>query len=289
MVFTTDLPAPGPIINGDSGQVQQVLANLVTNAREASGDQAGALSLTVKTVTAADIPAANRFPTDWQPRPAGYACLAVADAASGIAPQDIEKLFDPFFSTKFVGRGLGLSVSLGIVRIHDGAITVESKLGQGSVFRVFLPLSAKPVPPPPVSAAPAPRLAATGTVLLVEDEPSVRQTVTLALKRLGFPVLTATDGVEAVEVFRQHQAEICLVLSDLTMPRMGGWETLAALRQLAPGLPVILASGYHEAQVMAGEHAEMPQAFLGKPYTVQVLRETLSQVLANQKGWENHG
>jgi PAS domain S-box-containing protein len=289
MVLATDLPSPGPIISGDSSQIQQVLTNLVTNAWEASGNQAGTLSLTVKTVSAAAISAVNRFPIDWQPQHPAYACLEVADTGCGIAPQDIEKLFDPFFSTKFAGRGLGLSVLLGIVRSHCGAITVESQLGQGSVFRVFLPLSVKPVPPPPVSAVSAPRLAATGTVLLVEDEPGVRQTVSLALKRLGFPVLTATDGVEAVEVFRQHQAEICLVLSDLTMPRMGGWETLAALRQLAPGLPVILASGYHEAQVMAGEHAEMPQAFLGKPYTVQVLRETLSQVLANQKGWENHG
>jgi CheY-like chemotaxis protein len=289
MILAADLPSPGPIIHGDPSQIQQVLINLLTNAWEASDDQGGALSLRVKTVAAAAIAAANRFPMDWQPSVPDYACLVVADAGCGIPPQDIEKLFDPFFSTKFTGRGLGLSVLLGIVRAHGGAITVESKLGEGSVFRVFLPLSAKPGPQPPIPAAPAPPLAASGTILLIEDELSVRKTVTLALKRLGFTVLTAADGVEALEVFQTHQAEVRLVISDLTMPRMDGWETLAALRKLVPGIPVILASGYSEAQVMAGEHAEMPQAFLSKPYTLPTLRETLSQVLAHQKGCENRG
>jgi CheY-like chemotaxis protein len=289
----TDLLTPGPTINANANQIQQVLTNLVTNAWEASGDGRGAIRLTVKTVSAADIPAVNRFPIDYQPQENAYACLEVADAGCGIPGKDIEKLFDPFFSSKFIGRGLGLPVVLGIVRAHCGAITVESEPGRGSVFRVFLPVSAEAVPQKPVPVAQALKTAGgglsachaqAGTVLVVEDEPAVRKMVTLALKRLGFTVLAAEDGLEAVAVFRQHRDEIGCVLCDLTMPRMNGWETLTALRKLAPGIPVILSSGYSEAQVMEGHHPELPQAFLSKPYEHKALINAISQVLANRKG-----
>ena len=115
---------------------------------------------------------------------------------------------------------------------------------------------------------------------MVDDDNHLRLALTAALKGLGFTVLAAKDGVEAVEIFQQHQGEIRLVLSDLTMPRMNGWETLEALRQLAPGLPVILSSGYNEAHVMAGDHPEQPQAFLSKPYEYEELIHAISQVLA---------
>ena len=322
VALETDLLTPGPTINANANQIQQVLTNLVTNAWEASGDGRGAIRLTVKTVSAADIPAVNRFPIDWQPQATAYACLEVADAGCGIADPDIEKIFDPFFSTKFTGRGLGLSVVLGIVRAHCGVITVASEPSRGSVFRVFLPVSAEAVPQKPfpepgraelplspnleaaqrrrptrfraseqirtepgsLPAASGPKTAGGGTVLVVEDESAVRKMVTLALQRLGFTVLAAEDGLEAVAVFRQHQDEIRCVLCDLTMPRMNGWETLTALRKLAPGIPVILSSGYSEAQVMEGDHSELPQAFLSKPYEHKALINAISQVLANRKG-----
>ncbi|MCX7005280.1 MAG: PAS domain S-box protein, partial [bacterium] len=133
-----DVPLPGPAINANANQIQQVLTNLLTNAWEAN-EAGGVLRLAVTTVAAADIPANNRFPIGCQPQDRAYACLAVADTGGGIASQDIEKLFDPFFTTKFTGRGLGLPVVLGIVRAHEGFITVESELGHGSIFRVFLP------------------------------------------------------------------------------------------------------------------------------------------------------
>ena len=120
------------------------------------GDMQGAIRLTVRTALATDIPTVNRLPIDWQPREDAYACLEMADAGCGIAIEDIEKLFDPFFSSKFTGRGLGLSVALGIVLGHHGAMSVESKPGRGSVFRVFLPVSAEAVPRKPVQAAPNP-------------------------------------------------------------------------------------------------------------------------------------
>ena len=114
---------------------------------------------------------------------------------------------------------------------------------------------------------------------MIDDEPSLRKAVTLALKRSGFAVLTAVDGVDAVEVFQQHRDEIACVLSDLTMPRMNGWETLTALRKLSPGIPVILCSGYSEAQVMAGDHTELPHAFLSKPYELMALKDTIVRIM----------
>jgi signal transduction histidine kinase/ActR/RegA family two-component response regulator len=277
VILETELPSPGPTASANADQIQQVLTNLVTNAWE--GDGRGAVRLTVKTVSAADIPAANRFPVEFQPQQNAYACLEVADAGCGVAPENVEKLFEPFYSSKFTGRGLGLPVVLGIVRAHGGVVTVESEPGQGSVFRVFLPLSAEEILPKAVPVAQPPNTAAGGTVLVVDDENIVLEAHKKALEAFGFTVLIARDGVEAVEVFRQHEAEIRLVLSDLSMPRMDGWETLSALRKIAPGLPVILCSGYSKAQVMEGRHPELPEAFLSKPCTFDEFRKTIFQVL----------
>jgi CheY-like chemotaxis protein len=279
VVLETDLPTPGPAIRANADQMQQVLTNLVTNAWEACVGGKGAIHLTVMTVAAFDIPAVNRFPIDYQIHDSAYACLEVEDTGCGIESKDIEKLFDPFFSTKFTGRGLGLPVVLGIVRAHGGVVTVESLPGRGSVFRVFLPISAEAVPLKSVPVVQSPQKAGGGTVLVVDDELNLRKVVATAIKSMGFTVLTAQDGVEAVEVFRQHQDEIRLVICDLTMPRMDGWETLTALRQIVTGIPVILASGYSEAQVMAGDHPELPQAFLSKPYEFEQLSYAVFHVL----------
>ena len=279
--LATDLPTPGPVISGNGNQIQQVLTNLFTNAWEASAAGPGALHLSVKTVAAAAIPIANRFPIDWQPQATTYACLEVADQGEGIKPADLELLFDPFFSSKFTGRGLGLPVVLGIVRKHGGVVTVASEPGRGSTFRVFLPVVAAAIPQKPRLVVPVSHPTGSGgTVLVVEDEPALLTVTMRMLESIGgFRVFGAADGAAAVELFRQHQAEIGCVLCDLTMPRMDGWATMAALRQLVPGLPIILTSGYDEARALAGDHAERPQAFLGKPYAVAALINAVRQFL----------
>ncbi len=282
VVLETELAVPGPVIDANANQIQQILINLLTNAWEATGDAQGGVRLTVKTVAAIDIPTVNRFPIDCQVQDQAYACLEVADAGCGIAGKDIEKVFDPFFSTKFTGRGLGLSVVLGIVRAHGGVVTVESQPEHGSVFRVFLPLSSEAIPKKPVYVAQIPKTAG-GAVMVVDDEPSLRKAVTLVLKRSGFTVFEAKDGVEAVEMFQKHQDEIGCVLCDLTMPRMNGWETLTALRKLVPDISVILSSGYSEAQAMDGDHPELPQAFLIKPYEWTTLRDTIVRFMRSPK------
>jgi len=252
----------------------------------------GAIGLTIKTVSQMDIPTLKRFPIDWLPQEIAYTCLEVSDTGHGIARRDIEKIFDPFFTTKFTGRALGLSVVMGIVKAHGGGVTIESESGRGSTFRIFLPVSTEKLPcqpdlpkmPGALQTGKTEKISKTegdGTVLLIEDEDPVRNMAKQMLTRLGYTVLEAKDGVEALEIFQQHQDEICCVLSDLTMPRMNGWETLIALRKLSPDIPVILSSGYDEAQVMAGEHPERPNAFLGKPYQRKGLSDTISRALTS--------
>jgi PAS domain S-box-containing protein len=145
VALETDLPSPGPAISTNTNYIQQVMTNLITNAREAIGEGRGTINLSVKKVFAANIPAMHRFPLDWQPQDNAYACLEVADEGCGIEDKDIEKLFDPFFSSKFTGRGMGLAVVMGIVRTYKGVVTVESEPGRGSTFRVFLPVSGEEV------------------------------------------------------------------------------------------------------------------------------------------------
>ena len=282
VVLETNLPTPGPTICGSVDQIQRVLSNLISNAWEAIGENTGSIHLGVETVCGAEIPTTHRYPLNWLPKDDAYSCLRVTDTGSGILDKDIENLFDPFFSSKFTGRGLGLAEVAGIVKAHGGAIAVESELGRGSTFRVFLPLSPERVLPPVTKPASFLTSAKGRTVLLVEDEAMVRSMAASMLNRLGSTVLEAKDGVEAVDLFRKYQAEIYCVICDLTMPRMNGWETLAALRELAPRIPVVLASGYDRAQVMSGEHAERPQAFLGKPYTVESLNHAISEALTNK-------
>jgi CheY-like chemotaxis protein len=305
VMLETDLPSAGPGIRADAKQIQQLLTNLVINAWEAIGDgaekdkicqqvaggpekrtaaplagigdSAGTIRLSVKTVSSADIPTLHRFPVDWKSQEQSYACLEVADSGCGIREEDIDKLFDPFFSTKFTGRGLGLPVVLGIVRVHQGCIAVRNRIGGGSVFSVFFPLSAHMAPLQIEHEAP--KIATAGTVLLVEDEEQVRKMTAMMLSNLGFTVLQSRDGVEAVEIFEQHKDEISCLLSDLTMPRMGGWETIAALRAIRHDLPVVLASGYDEVSVMAGEHQELPDFFLNKPYDLKKLGDTVCHAI----------
>jgi PAS domain S-box-containing protein len=140
ITFETDIPSSGLQILADAKSIQVVLTNLISNAWESIGDKPGLVRLTLKTVSKTDIPESHRYPVEWQPQEQSYVCLEIADSGCGIEEKDIDKIFDPFFSTKFIGRGLGLSVVLGIARAHEAAITVESRIGTGSVFRVFFPL-----------------------------------------------------------------------------------------------------------------------------------------------------
>jgi PAS domain S-box-containing protein len=277
-----DFPAAGPIVKANAHQLRQLLKNLLTNGWEALSSGQGTVHLAVTTRSPADIPVNNRFPLDWQPEDCRYACLKVTDSGSGIDEKDLEKIFDPFFTRKFLGRGLGLPIVLGIVRAHYGVVTVTSTIDRGSELQVFLPIFAGDLFPTLEQAMKVPEIVEGGTLLVVDDEPMLLEIAQSALASLGFTVLTAKDGLEALEVFRQHRASIRCVLCDLVMPGIDGWETLTALRQIAPDIPVILSSGYDQDEVMSGDHDEWPQFFLGKPYDLAGLREAIQKAIANK-------
>ena len=281
--FNVDLLTPGPVVRGNANQIQQVLVNLTTNAWEAMNQQQGEIDVIVKTLPRGDIPPRLYFPPDWKPENETYAYLEIRDTGCGIEGKDIDKVFDPFFTSKFTGRGLGLAVVLGIIKAHGGAVAVDSEKGAGSSFKVYLPVTAESVAQKPDEMIRASDVKTGGTILLVEDEEMIRNMTTSMLTRMGFKVLEAIDGVDAVEIFQKHQDEIDVVVSDLTIPRMDGWETLAALRRIRADLPVILASGYDECVVFAGDHLESPQAFLHKPYKMSALKESLEKVLSGSK------
>lgn len=283
--FQVDLPTPGPTVSANANQIQQILNNLVTNAWEASNDTKGIIGLKVTTVSPAEIPGEHRFPIGWQPGECTYACIEIKDSGCGIADEDIHKLFDPFFSNKFTGRGLGLSVVLGVVKAHDGAVSVESEPGKGSIFSVFFPLSDEEVlnrrileTPPKPSWADRER-----TILLVDDEDAMREMATAMLTRLGYRALSARNGSEAVEIYQQKKDEIHCVVCDLTMPEMDGYETFILLKQIAPEVKVILSSGYSREQVIDLFEGRGLSGFLQKPYSQAEMAAIILQVLENRE------
>ncbi len=279
VVIQTNFRSPGLLVRADVKQLQQVLANLLTNGWEAIGSAPGRISLTTGIIAANGLPQIHINPPDAIPAAEKFACLEVADSGSGMTEEALDQIFDPFYTTKFTGRGLGIPVILGIIKGWGGCIAVESSLGQGSVFRVYLPLVAENIAEQRDRATKLPDRKAGTTVLLVDDQEMVRTMAQIMLERLDSRVVAAKDGNEALALFRNHGQQIDCVISDVAMSGMTGWDLLVALRRLKPGLPVILTSGYSESQVMKSDHAERPQAFLGKPFTMAELEKTLNKAL----------
>ena len=275
----SDLPSPGPTVNVSVGQIRQVLENLVTNAWEATRPNTGTIRVAVREVPRDEIPTTDRFPQGWSPTTERYAVLSVTDRGSGIDRRYVEQIFDPFFSGKEYGRGLGLSVALGAVKAHDGVIAVTHLPGGGTTMGVYLPVSSEAEPVEVKRPAPATTQAVDGVVLLVDDEAMLRAVGSRMLSRLGFEVLTAGDGIEALEVFDEHADRIACVICDLTMPRMNGWDTLAALRERRPDLPVVLTSGFDETHAMAGDRPEQPQVFMSKPWSRAELQSAIERAI----------
>lgn len=269
-----DLPA----VRCDVSQLRQVLISLVTNASEAMDGASGVILLRTGVEqfgegTLYDVQAP-------EPRPAGaYAFVEVADQGCGIPREFHERVFDPFYTTKFAGRGLGLAATLGIVHGHGGAVHLTSTPGEGAAFRLYLPACAATAP---VSLAePAPRGSAlpAGVILVVDDEALVRHTAHQILERGGYTVMEARDGVEALEIYRMHGDVIRAVLLDLTMPEMDGETTLRELMGIREDVKVLLSSGYSEQDAVARFEVQRAAPFLQKPYTAQSLLRAMRALL----------
>ncbi len=264
-----------PEVDGDAVQLRQVLLNLGTNAGEAiherQGD-GGVVTIATRLVEAGDpLLASAEGPLE----PGRYAALAVADTGIGMTPETAARVFDPFFSTKFTGRGLGLAAVLGIVRGHGGAVRLESEHGTGSRFTVLLPASAArgrdPTPPPATAGGSREAV----RVLVVDDDPGVRAVAGAMLGRLGHPVIEASDGAAAVAAFEDATGTIGAVLLDLTMPGLDGADALARLRAIDPAVPVVVMSGWSADEAASRLQGGRPAGFLRKPFTLAELEAAL--------------
>ncbi len=285
-----ELPQGLPVITADGSQLNQVVMNLLLNASEALGGLPGTIRIRTGTDELDEIRSRGLLPAE--PIPAGsYVYFQVEDTGCGMDEATQARIFDPFFSTKFSGRGLGLSAVLGIVRAHRGAIRVQSKPGLGSTFTVLLPASqgsgAGALSRAELDST-ATQRSLSGTILIADDEEMLRKVLRRLLERMGLRVLEASDGVEALEVYRQHQQEIDMVFLDYKMPRLDGAETLAALQGLDKGVRAILSSGYPEEEAIR-EHSALGWAgFVHKPYHPGQLDEIIQSLLRQKPTTSKH-
>jgi PAS domain S-box-containing protein len=275
VVLRLDLHQPLPWVEADATQLRQVLMNLVINASEAIGDKSGVIAISTGCMEC-DRQYLKDIWLDGNLDEGLYVYLEVADTGCGMEKETLHRIFDPFFTTKFMGRGLGMAAVLGIVRGHKGAIKVYSEPGKGTTFKILLPggaLSTEMANQEPQAEA----WTGSGTILLVDDEETVRTVGSEMLKELGFQVLTAEDGGQALVVYREHP-EIRLVLLDLIMPHMDGEQAFRELRQMDPQVPVILSSGFSEYEVHQKFAGNDRIDFIQKPYRLTALRETLQNI-----------
>jgi PAS domain S-box-containing protein len=260
------------LIDADEGQLQQIVMNLVINAAEATPAE-GVVIVSIRR-TRLDQPGTTLV-SDLNP--GDYVVLEVRDRGIGMDEETRRRIFDPFFTTKFTGRGLGLAAVLGILRGHKGGIEVESAPNRGSCFRVYFPAAGRERQPADAAARNVVAARRSGRVLLVDDEDVVLRTGKLMLQKLGFEVLAASSGHEAIEQFRRGADEIVLVLLDMTMPGLSGKDTLEQLKAIAPSIPILGSSGYSpdEARKRFGKGIA---AFLPKPYTLKQFSEVVLTV-----------
>ncbi len=275
------LEANLPAVEGDATQIRQVLMNLIINASEAIGESSGVISVSTGMTyadrallglsrVAGDVPEGN------------YVYLEVSDSGAGMPSDTLDRIFDPFFSTKFTGRGLGLAAVLGIVRGHRGALTLISEVGKGTTFRILFPVATGPVDPVSSSPQIAAAWRGEGTVLVVDDEDSVRSITGRMLRATGFDVVLAADGQSAVEIFRDDPTRFALVMLDLTMPGRNGEDVIEDLLALHPDARVMLMSGFTEQDTLTRFPRTGSASFLQKPFSYESLREAIKSVLLSQ-------
>ena len=278
-VLRFELARDLPPVEADATQLRQVVMNLITNASDALSDETGVITVrtALRDISAHEL--AGSFASESRGAAGTYAVVEVADTGCGMDAGTIARIFDPFFTTKFTGRGLGLAGALGIVRSHGGAIQVDSRLGEGTCISILLPGAEHPAPAQEATPAAVGDNGEPATVLVVDDEETVRAVATAVLERSGFSVLTAADGREGIDVFRSRTADIDIVLLDMTMPDLGGQEVFSSMRELSPEVRVVVSSGYTEEEARRQLGAGTA-GFIQKPYLPQQLVDYLRRALA---------
>jgi CheY-like chemotaxis protein len=267
-----------PAIKGDTGMIEQILMNLAVNARDAM-PKGGILLIGVDPLQIDEHYAKLHA----YARPGSFVCLQVSDTGTGMDAATIKRIFEPFFTTKGgKGTGLGLATVYGIVKQHSGWIEVQSEVGKGTTFKIFLPAVAAPAPETSAQGATfvTPVRGGNETILVVEDEPVLRDLAQLILQDCGYRVLDASSGVEALTVWQQHQGVIDLLLTDMIMPDgLSGKDLAESLLGFKPGLKVIFTSGYNVEDIGADLPGRQVARFLQKPYSRSTLAQAVRECL----------
>ena len=271
VVIRTELDPTAPKIMADSGQIHQALMNLCINAKDALPPEGGTIWLKTRTQQLLSRSHPDRK-EDW-------VAIIVEDTGSGIPPDILPRIFDPFFTTKAVGKGtgLGLSVTYGIVKEHGGELTVHSEVGKGSTFTLLFPKTQETSDGKETAGQEIVLRGESRKILFVDDEPSLLELGKNVLEERSFRVITAETGEEAIEIYRKEGAQISLVILDLLMPGLGGWQTFARLREIDPKVRVLFTSGYGGTQEV--EENLGKQAYLKKPYRIQELLTAIQKAL----------
>lgn len=277
VTFAVEAPEP-VVVDGDETQLRQIILNLITNAVDAIGVREGRVDVqvTVRDCTEADL---QRGLLGRERTPGRYAVITVRDTGMGMSQEVQERMFDPFYTTKRSGRGLGLAATLGILNSHGGAIQVESTEGLGTTIQVLLPLSAARATPEHVAAVPDTQHVGSGVILLVDDDASARSAARRILSRAGYDVREAENGADAIVIYEALENRPRCIVLDLSMPIMSGDECLRVLRAQGSDVPVLMSSGY-DADDVAG-HLVQPGSvhFLQKPYTAHALLKAVGELV----------
>ncbi|MCE7988345.1 MAG: response regulator [Caldilinea sp. CFX5] len=272
-----------PLIEADRGQLQQIVMNLFINGVEALGEKGGAIHIVThyRQITTADI---HQSYVIGAVTPGPYVVLQITDSGIGMEQSVLSRIFDPFFSTKPKGHGLGLSATLGIIRTHQGALQVQSQPGHGTNFTIFLPaLPPQQVELAAIAAIPLPPQEERPLVLVIDDEETLREVAHDVLAEDHFKVVTAASGPEGIEQFRRLQKQVGVVLLDMKMPGMNGKQTYQVLRQIEPAVKVVFTSGYSETEVNTQLDNGLAVPFLAKPYTAESLVQHVRQMLDSRE------
>ncbi len=272
--FADDVPA----IEGDATQIRQVMMNLITNASEAIGEHSGIISVSTGAMYCDRAYLAETYLDDDLP-PGVYAFIEVSDTGAGMDDETAHRIFEPFFTTKFTGRGLGLAAALGIVKGHSGALKVYSEPGKGTTFKILFPAVEGTTAGDLLPSGDPDAARSGGTVLLVDDEETVRLVGSAMLRRGGFDVITAQDGRAALAMFAQRHGEVDCVILDLAMPNMDGEETYRELRAVDPDVRVLLSSGYNEQDAINRFAGKRLAGFIQKPYRAEELIQAVRAVI----------
>ncbi len=270
------------VIEGDVTQIRQVVMNLVINASDAIADKSGVISVSTGVMECDRSYLSDVFLDEGLPE-GKFVFLEVADTGCGMNAETLSNIFDPFFTTKFTGRGLGLAAVMGIVRGHRGALKVYSEEGQGSTFKILFPAHfTGSVSAPNENDKTKQQHLGTGTVLLADDEEVILHLAKRMLERIGYNVITAEDGREAVSLYKEHQNAIDCVVLDLTMPHMDGAEAYREMRRINPGVRCVMSSGYNQQEVSQRFVGKGLCGFIQKPYTLQELGDVMRIALSKE-------